>query len=487
MAAAIAATGVLLESPALYGPVPGVIGGACALGATVRFLKYKIDLAGFVATACGFVFYQAFQANPVMLPEFTSGLAAVPQIDQVIGIALGNLTTAMLLLSHRIVSFFLARPIRGLVPPAVAGARRHVDRYVVPGFIVVFTVVAIPQVLFGQVVIGAIKSVVYQRAAWGSPGEFSGFDTGGGPIGASLLNMTFWSTSLFFLWVYLLGSRVRTTMLIVSPFVLIWTAGVALQGSRTYFVVLAFGLLIYVLGNARRGPKTYLAAVAGFPLAFLVLQVTALFRTEGLASIDLSQLAKRMFEIRGNEGTVSQIDGLEFFRTEFLAKEAAPNPLLGLVRGLVERPVEGLLMPVPRALFPWKPMDDTAREFTLFFQNVRLGVPSQETFLGASPGLMGRELIRYGVFGPITVLFWLGSILALADRLYAVGAASDFHRIFATVLVAFAVAQMRDWVPMWFLPFLPAMAILAFIARRVRRRSFGAAPKHPHGMRVRPA
>ena len=112
-------------------------------------------------------------------------------------------------------------------------------------------------------------------------------------------------------------------------------------------------------------------------------------------------------------------------------------------------------------------MDDTARDFTLFFQNVRLGVPSAETFLGASPGMMGRELIRYGWLGPITGLFWLGMVLTLADRLYGIAPASDFHRIFAAVLIAFFVAEMRDWVPMWFLPFLPAMLIFGILAGRM--------------------
>ena len=468
-AALVAVMGIMMESPVVYGIVPGLIGGALALIAGIRFLKYKVDLAGFVATACGFVFYQAFQANPVMLPEFTATLAAIPQIDQIVGIFLGNFTAGLLLISHHLVSAMLRRPIQGFVPTAAAAARSKIDRYVLPGFLLVFVVVAIPHVLFGKVIMGAIKSIVYQRAAWGGPEEFGGFDTGGGPIGASLLNATFWSTSLFLLWVYLLASRHRTAMLWVAPLVLLWTAGIAFQGSRTYFVMLGFGLIIYVLGNAKRGARVYLYAVIGGPLAFVLLQTTAMFRTGGLQSFDLGELGTHLFEIRGNEGMSSQMDGLEFFRTEFMAKEAAPNPMIGFVRGMLERPIEGLLMPVPRSLFPWNPVDDTAREVTLFFQNVRLGVASNETFLGASPGLMGRELIRYGILGPVTVLFWLGFILALAHRLYATAPASDFHRLFATVLVAFAVAQMRDWVPMWFLPFLPVMLILGYVARRARQ------------------
>ena len=288
-------------------------------------------------------------------------------------------------------------------------------------------------------------------------------------MGGSVANLIFWATSLYLLWIYLLGSRYRTLMLVLSPLVLLWTASVALQGSRTYLVALGFAMVVYVLGNPSYGRRTFLFAAIGVPLMFVLLQVSSFYRNEGLQSIDIRDFARRAFEIRGNEGTPSQMDGLEYFHTELLAKDAAPNPLTGFVRGMVERPIEGILMPVPRSLFPWKPLDDTAREYTLFYQNVRLGVPSAETFLGASPGLMGRELIRYGILGPVTGLFWLGLVLALADKLYATAPASAFHRIFAAVLIAFFGAQMRDWVPMWFLPFLPVMLIMGVVAWRARK------------------
>ena len=473
VAAIIASTGIYFESAILYGIVPGLIGGALAAVATVRFLKHNLDLAGFVATVCGFVFYQAFQANPVMLPEFTANLSVIAPTDQYVGIFLGNFTTGMLLLAFMAVSALFKSQLQRAVTRPQEANRDSIDPKLMVGFWVMFIVVAIPNVLFGQVVVGAYKNILYQRAAWSETGEFSGFTTWGGPVGASLLNMVFWSTSLFFFWIYLLGSRYRTLMFVLSPLVILWTASVVLQGSRTYLVTVGFGLLIYYLSDPKFGARTFVYAIIGGPLLFILLQIASFYRVEGLKSVDFRDLGERLFEIRGNEGTPSQMDGLEYFRMELLAKDALPNPLLGLVRGIFERPIEGILMPVPRALFPWKPLDDTARDYTLFYQNVRLGVPSAETFLGASPGMMGRELIRYGLFGPLTGLFWLGLVLAVADKLYSTACASAFHRITASVLVAFFVAQMRDWVPMWFLPFLPAMLIFAFVAWRVRKQSGG--------------
>ena len=470
VAALIATAGIMVDAPVLYGIVPGLIGGSLAGMATIRFLKDKIDLAGFVATTCGFIFYQAFQANPVMLPEFTATLSIVAPIDKVVGIFLGNFTTGMLLLAHHAVSAAFARPLQELVPRRIETVRENIDAQLLTGFWVVFWVVAVPNVLFGKVVVGAFKNILYQRAAWAATGEFSGFEMGGGPFDASLVNMVFWSTSLFFLWIYLVSSRYRTQMLVVAPLVLLWTASVALQGSRTYLVTLGFGVLVYLLGNPKFGARTIAYAAVGFPLMLILLQTASFFRNEGLQSIDFRELAQRIFEIRGNEGTSSQMDGLEFFRTELLARDVAPNPVIGFARGMIERPIEGILMPVPRGLFPWKPVDDSARDFTLFFQNVRLGVHSDETFLGASPGLMGRELIRYGILGPITLLFWLGLVLAVADRFYTVAPSSAFHRIFAAVLCAFFVAQMRDWVPLWFLPFLPVVLVLSLVVWWVRSK-----------------
>ncbi len=471
VAALLAAMGVVIESPVLYGYVPGMIGGVCAAIASVRFLKHKEDLVGFIATVCGFVFYQAFQANPVTLPEFSQSLEALSSIDTTTGVFLGNFTTGMLLLAHRALIAAFGRPLRKLGGTQALPNRSEIDGKIVLGFLVVLVLVALPHVLFGKVVVGAYKNILYQRAAWSAPEDFSGFQVWGGAVGSSLVNTALWAPSLFFLWIYLLGSRYKVLVWSTAPFVLLWTASVAMQGSRTYLVIIGLGLVVYFLGNPRVGVTSIKYGLFGGVAMLLLLQISTLFRGSGLQGFDARELAERMFEIRGNEGTSSQIDGLEYFRTELLEKDAVTNPLKGLVSGMLLRPIEGILMPVPRTLFPWKPLDESQKDFSVFFQNVRLGAPSTEAFLGASPGLMGRELIRHGVFGPLTVLCWLGLVMAFADRLFAVGAHSDLHRIFAAVLAAFYVAQMRDWVPVWFLPFLPAVIVLVITLRTVRRSS----------------
>lgn len=203
-------------------------------------------------------------------------------------------------------------------------------------------------------------------------------------------------------------------------------------------------------------------------LLFVLVQVGSFYRTEGLQAARISDFSSRILEISGNEGASSEMDGVEYFRTELLARGTAPNPATGFVRGLIERPIEGLMMPMPRSVFTWKPVDETAVEYNLFFENVRLGVETDEVFLGASPGLVGRELIKYGILGPLTLMFWMGSILALADQLYTKGADSDFNRIFAAALLAFFVAQARDFSPVWFIPFLPALLIFLIMARNAK-------------------
>lgn len=476
IAATLGALGIWLESPVLYGIVPGIIGASTAAVAVTRFFRDKTDLAGFAATAIGFVYYQMYQANPVMLPAFTATLSSIPVPDQMCGVIFGNLTTALLLISCRLVTLWLPRPF-ALVTTRLANVpQRVVDRLTLVGFSVVFTLVAIPNVLFGGVVVGAIRNIIYQRLTWSDTETYSGFAVWGGALGGSVNHIALWATSLFFLWLHQLRSprpKVRLTMYLLGPLIVLWTASVALQGSRTYLVAVAVAAGVFILAHPRVGRKALLHLMWALPAVFLLIQIATLFRGEGLGSVTFSGLTEHLFEIQGNEGTPSQIDGFEYFRTELVGKDAAPNPLTGFVRGLVERPLEGLMMPVPRSLFPWKFEDMSGREFNLFFQNVRLRVISDEAFLGASPGLVGRELIKYGIFGPLTLFFWLGLILGLADRLYAVGASSDFHRLCAAVLISFVFAQARDFAPVWFIPFLPAVVVCGVVVHRAgkfRRR-----------------
>lgn len=465
LAALIACVGMWIEVPVLYGIVPGVIGGIMAVVAAVRFFRGKVDLAGFIATFCGFVYYQAYQANPVMLPEFTGYLIPIPKQDQVVGIALANLTTAMLLVSCRVMSSLSGSWMGAFVPASSATTHEKTDGGASLAFWILFAVVALPNVLFGKVVVGALHNIIYQRLTWTGDADYSGFEVWGGPIGGSVANLALWATSLFLVWLYLLKSRHRILMLVVSPLVILWTASVAMQGSRTYLVTIAIAICVFVFGNPKLGRWASFNAIWSFLLLFILVQVASFYRAEGLMAASLPDFASRALEVSGNEGASSEMDGIEYFRTELLSRGAAPNLAVGFFRGILERPFEGLTMPVPRPLFPWKPVDNSAEEYNLFYENVRLGVSTSEVFLGASPGLIGRELIKYGFLGPVTLLFWMGLILGLADQLYTNGADSDFHRIFAGALMAFFVAQARDFVGVWFIPFLPALVIFAALAR----------------------
>jgi hypothetical protein len=468
-AAFIAVIGIFYDSPFLYATVPGIIGGISAAIATVRLMKDKTDLAGFVATLCGFVFYQAFQANPATRQEFVDSLQSIPIQDQATGMFFANLTTAILLISCRVVGNLLHRTIGRWVPDSAWVTREKIDPKVMIGFGVVFVLVALPNVLFGKVVMGSIDSIMYQRKVAIGDEIVAGYSNWGGVLGQSSVNMALWATSLLILWLYLINSKYWKLMLVLAPLILLWAAGVGLQGSRTYLVTMGIAVVLYFTGNPRLGKRVFIYAFFGGLVLFFLLQISTIFRDSGLQSVNTSELSGHMFEIRGNEGASSQIDGMQYFRTDLLENGKTANPLIGFFRGVVERPIEGLLMPVPRSVFPWKPVDDSALEYNLWYQNVRLGAPSSEQFIGASPGLVGRDLIKYGIFGPLTLFFWLGLALALADRLFSTHAASDFHRIFAALLVAFIVAQARDFSPLWFLPFLPAALVFGFVVRQARK------------------
>ncbi len=468
LAAVLAGIGIWAELPGLYGTIPGIIGGAMALVAALRFFRGKKDLAGFIATFCGFVYYQAYQANPVMLPDFTGYMIAIPKQDQLVGIVLANLTTAMLLGACLAMSRLMRGTIGAFVPETESTTHERTDSMAIVAFWILFAVVALPNVLFGKVVVGAYRNIVYQRLSWSGDAEFSGFEVFGGPVGGSVANMALWATSLFFVWLYLLRSGHRVLMLVLSPLVLIWTASVAMQGSRTYLVTIAVGIGVFVLGDSKLGAKAAFHAIWAILVLFALVQVASLYRGVGLQAVSLPDFAEHAMEVSGNEGASSEMDGVEYFRTELVARGTVPNPAVGFVRGMLERPIEGLMMPIPRSLFPMKPVDQSGTEYNLFFENVRLGIETSEIFLGASPGLIGRELIKYGYLGPITLFFWMGLALAMADQLYEKGPSSDFHRVFAAVILAFFVAQARDFSPVWFIPFLPAFVVFAWMARNAK-------------------
>ena len=188
----LASLGIWIEIPFLYGIVPGVIGGIMAIVAAVRFFRNKSDLAGFIATFCGFVYYQAYQANPVMLPDFTGYMIPIPKQDQVVGIALANLTTALLLLSSRVMSGLGGVVIRAFVPAPDATSHERTDSGMTMAFWVLFAIVALPNILFGKVVVGALRNIVYERLTWTGDADYSGFEVWGGPVGGSVANLALW-------------------------------------------------------------------------------------------------------------------------------------------------------------------------------------------------------------------------------------------------------------------------------------------------------
>ena len=77
---------------------------------------------------------------------------------------------------------------------------------------------------------------------------------------------------------------------------------------------------IYVLGDSKLGSKAFYYALSAIPLLFILLQVSTFFRTEGLQSVNASELSARILEVSGNEGASNQMDGIEFFRTEVAAR-----------------------------------------------------------------------------------------------------------------------------------------------------------------------
>ena len=115
-------------------------------------------------------------------------------------------------------------------------------------------------------------------------------------------------------------------MIVLSPLIILWTASVVLQGSRTYLVTVGFAMVVFLLGDPKFGVKALWHALWAIPLMFLMVQLSTLFRGGGLQSVNIEELNSRLFEIRGNEGTSNQIDLIQYFRTECIDRGLAPIP-----------------------------------------------------------------------------------------------------------------------------------------------------------------
>lgn len=206
-----------------------------------------------------------------------------------------------------------------------------------------------------------------------------------------------------------------------------------------------------------------MAGVAGI-FIFILAQIMTNYRDVGLKEINASEFVGKVTDIQGLETLHDQTRAFEMFLEGYHNPASFGIAPVDFVYGLIYRPIELLMYPLPRSFFPWKPVDPTLHDLNVW-AITRMGVNPEEHEWGLTAGLLGRDALRWGMFGPFVALFWFSVLCWYAEREYARDRWSLNQRLVAGAFAGTAMAMFRDLSPLWCLQLIPAATII-MIARR---------------------
>lgn len=442
--------------------IPSLIGAYCAAAATVRLALNKQDLVGFAVAVPTFIFYQAYQINPLNHGELLYELQRF-QINEIeIGNALSNGLAPGLLIFTNLWAFFWhgGRTMKLLGNPV---NERQRDGLLFIGFFAMFLVVAVPNVIWGGVIRDAIENVLYGYSSWEVTGEGPRIFATAEGASSSLVNLRQVAPSLLILTYLLYRTRFGRITLILLPLNLIWSAGVLLAGTRTYLI--AFALVWFMVLITDRKIRSG-ALIYGFLSALALLMAAKVLlksRSDGLRNFSLSEISTTgVLTFQGNEGLIYHMDAVSFATSGFVSPWSTGNPFGDLCLGLAYEPFEALVIWVPRSLMPWKPQDPTWWPYNAFTWNVQMGRNDINIYRTYSAGFLGRDLIRWGPLGVVIPLIWFGGYFRFLGLVGAAKPERMMNRIGVGILSGIALAMMRDMNFMWTLPFLPALSVILY-------------------------
>jgi len=479
MAAAIIALGGLLANEPLTAYlVPAILQAIPAVHATLNFIVRKRGLANWAAFGGSFLFFHFQLFSPVYWDQFVIEIAPYSISAKLVSVLGSNVLPVLLVASAKIFDRFgRASTVhwpRNIENPVY-------QKRLLIGFVVLFAVTAVPQVLYGRVVVGAILQIVYMRAGVTTSGE--GYYQAGAEAAASLFNLQHFATSLLLLGLLLRKSRYWIFVRWVMPLAAIWAAANLLGGTRTQLLLFAAALFVIFAADPLRKIQTRYAI--GLPILVLILsQFASVFRNEGIVGFNAASFREGVTRIQGLETIHDQTRAVEFFVEGYRSPWNVGFAPLDAMIGLVYRPIELAMFIMPRSIFPWKPVDPTFEDLNRLAMTA-YGLNPDEVIWGITAGIIGRDMLRWGELGWIVPLFWLGFLLSVADRFYREGSICLDRRIMAGAIAGSCIAMYRDLSPLWCLQMFPALLIILW-AQRALPRAVAAMPK-PMPRRVRVA
>jgi hypothetical protein len=443
---------------------PAIINGFLACYTSWRFIKGNDGPANLLFYAGTFLFYHFQLLTPEYWADFSQAIVEYSPESRFMS-ALG---TSLLPLACFGVARLLERrwPVNETAG-TIRGDEAVVfnDRRVFVGFLALFALVSVPNVIFGGVVASSVNSILYMR----------GMDEGRSVIVisdqlASILNINHFACSLVTLTWVLYRTKYRRVALLLLPLSGIWALGSIFgMGTRTQVLQFGLALLVPLIGRTSLKIRLFTLVVFGATI-FVTAQIMTYYRTVGLKEVQLDEFADAIGGIQGLETMHDQTRAIEMYVEGYVSPEATGVVPLDLVIGLVYRPIELLMFPLPRSFFPWKPVDPTVLDLSRWAIS-RMGVDPDRFSWGITGGLLGRDTLRWGALGALVPVFWFTVLCWFADREFRRDRRSMTQLIVSGAFAGTAISMYRDLSPLWCLQLLPAAMVLIHARVGVRGRS----------------
>jgi hypothetical protein len=457
IAAMLALVGIVLDVPFLAYGIPAALQAIPATHSTLGFLVYKRYLSHWIAFGGCFLFFHFQVLSPQYWADFTAQMDRYLVAAKVISVVGINLFPIGLVLVMKLLLRF-GGSVSTQWPEQVFEPRYQQRLY--KGFLAIFVLAAIPQVLYGQLVVGAVRQIVYMRAGATAAGESYYVRFSGEGVSSSLLNLQHFSTSLVILSLLLWNSRHRMVVRSLFPLSALWTTANLLGGTRTQLLLFAVALLV-VFGADPKRRITISAAVLIPAGVFVLSQLASVFRATGLLEFNWAQFQQAFGRLQGLETMHDQTRAIHLFLEGYRSPWSLGFAPADFLFGLIYRPIEFFMFIIPRGLFPWKPVDPTFDDLNRMVITL-MNLNPNEILWGLTAGIIGREMLRWGVFGGAVALFWFGFLLQGAERAYRSGPHCLDNRVLAGAIAGSCIAMYRDLTPLWCLQMFPAVFVILY-------------------------
>jgi hypothetical protein len=474
LAACLASAGIMFDNMTLAYLVPAAINALLGVAAVWHFIWYKQRISFVILYTGTFLLFHFQLFSPAYWADFCAAISSYS-----VGAKLLGSVSANLLPIGGVWTMFLLdglRPLKAMEINRGPEARcQYNEKLLFRMLLGLFILVAVPNVFFGGVFRSSINAILYMRSTIAQDGGIA-ID----PLLASLLNINHFACSLVILCLALGRGKFRWSMFIMAFASAIWAiASVFAMGSRTQ--VIQFGLFFLVAFGTSPKMKPKNLVVPGLVCMLIILlgQVMTNYRDVGLKEVNTGELIGKITEIHGLETLHDQTRAFEMYLEGYHNPASFGITPIDFAYGLVYRPIELVMYPLPRSFFPWKPVDPTLHDLNVW-AITRMGInPDVSGEWGLTAGLLGRDALRWGTFGPLVALFWFSVLCWYMEREYVRDRWAFNQRLVAGAFAGTAMAMFRDLSPLWCLQLLPA-AVMIMIARvPVSRSGQQPEPVHP--------